>query len=323
MKSSSLKILQILISLGLLALVFYQAGLFNQGGRSAFLETFSGADLNWLMISILVGFVINLSSSLKWYMLTRAKELEAGFWRIFSYYLIGQFCNLFLPTSVGGDVVRSYQLGKFTNNQTDSLASVFVERYTGVLVLLLIAGIAVLSRLALFNVDFVIVSLSIFSLGLGFIAWMLVDERLYLWFRQKIVGRFARSESLFIKVDGLMDSISAYRNNYGAMVWAFINSLVFYLIAVANVYVTARVFQFDISFMDMLIATPIIMLIMNLPISFGNIGLMEFAYISIFQMMGYGAELALSVAILMRLKSILDGVIGGVLYPIFVTKQNE
>ena len=62
---------------------------------------------------------------------------------------------------------------------------------------------------------------------------------------------------------------------------------------------------------------------MNLPISFGNLGLMEFAYIAIFQMMGYSAELALSVAILMRLKSLLDGVIGGVLYPIFVTNKSE
>ena len=315
------KIVQVLITCILLVLVFYQVGLFSQEQRASFFETLQGADVILLLASILVGLGINLCSSLKWYMLTRAKQLGASFWRIFSYYLIGQFCNLFLPTSVGGDAVRSYQLGKYCNNQTDALASVFVERYTGVLVLLLVAGIAVLTRLTVFNVDFVIASLVIFALVLGFIAWMLIDERLYQWFRRLITQRISSSEPLFLKLDGLLTSISAYRNNYSVMVWAFINSFIFYFIAVVNVYVTALVFQIDINFVDMLIATPIIMLIMNIPISVGNLGLMEFAYITIFQLMGYSPALGLSVAILMRLKSLLDGAMGGILYPIFVTKK--
>lgn len=323
MRSPIFKIIQIVISCLLLTLVFYQVGLFSQEQRASFFETLAGADITLVGLSILIGILINLSSSLKWYMLTRARNLGVGFWRIFSYYLIGQFCNLFLPTSVGGDAVRSYQLGKYCNNQTDALASVFVERYTGVLVLLLIAGVAVLSRLAVFNVDFVIASLVIFTVVLGFIAWMLIDERCYQWFRRLITQRITATESVFAKLDRLFTSISTYRNDYSAMLWAFINSLAFYFIAVVNVYVTALVFEMNVDFVDILIATPIIMLIMNIPISVGNLGLMEFAYINIFQLMGYSPALGLSVAILMRLKSLLDGVMGGVLYPIFVTNKAE
>jgi len=73
----------------------------------------------------------------------------------------------------------------------------------------------------------------------------------------------------------------------------------------------------------MLIATPIIMLLMNIPLSFGNIGLMEFAYTNIFLLMGYGAELGAAVAILMRLKSLFDGAMGGVFHPFFVTQKHE
>ncbi len=323
MRSSILKIIQILVSCILLTLVFYQVGLFSAEARASFFDTLKGANMMFLGLSLIVGILINLSSSVKWYMLARARNLGASFWRVFSYYLIGQFCNLFLPTSVGGDAVRSYQLGKYCNNQTDALASVFVERYTGVLVLLLVAGIAVMSRLTVFNVDFVIVSLVLFSVMLGFIAWMLIDERLYQWFRSLITRHFTVSESLFSKVDGLLASINVYRNDYSAMLWAFINSLIFYFIAVLNVYVTALVFDVNIDFVDMLIATPIIMLIMNIPISVGNLGLMEFAYSNIFVLMGYSPIIGLSVAVLMRLKSLLDGAIGGILYPIFVTNKAE
>ena len=302
--------------------MFYQVGLFSQDGRQKFIEVLKGANFYWLVLSVLVGILINMVSSFKWYMLTNARQLGAGYWRLFSYYLVGQFYNLFLPTSVGGDVVRSYELGKFSGKHADSLASVFVERYTGVLILLLLSGLAVLTKLAVFNVDFVIFSLVLFALLLGFIAWMIFDHRLYHWFRLKVTTYFEFTETLFTKLDKLIKSIDVYKDDTGSIVWAFINSFVFYFVAVVNVYVTALVFQLDVNFVDMLIATPIIMLIMNIPLSIGNIGLMEFAYINVFLLIGYDPSLGLSVAILMRLKSLFDGALGGILHPMFVTKEH-
>jgi len=119
-----------------------------------------------------------------------------------------------------------------------------------------------------------------------------------------------------------VESLSRYKKHRGALVWAFVNSVLFYLIAVLNVYVTALVFEADVVLLDILVATPIIMLIMNVPLSVGNIGLMEFAYINVLQLMGYSPALGLSVAILMRLKSLLDGAMGGVLHPLFVTQKH-
>lgn len=316
-----LKLLQIIASLGLLALVFYQVGIFSSAGRDEFLQMLKGASLTWLLASVAVGILVNMCSALKWYMLTRAVDMQAGYWRLFSYYLIGQFYNLFLPTSVGGDVVRSYQLGKFSGSQANALASVFVERYTGVLVLLLVAGLAVISQLAIFSVQYVIGSLIAFAIGLGVIAWMIIDQRFYQWLRRQLVSRWSLLEKVFLRVDRLLAAVDVYRSHRVAMIGAFINSLVFYFVAVLNVYVTALVFTPDMQFVDALIATPIIMLIMNIPLSLGNIGLMEFAYASILQLMGYSPALGLSVALLMRLKSLLDAALGGALYPVYIGRR--
>ncbi|MFT5135128.1 MAG: hypothetical protein ACI9XU_001956 [Arenicella sp.] len=318
-----LKILQIIVSICLLTFVCYKVGLFSEQGRNSFLDVIKKADLLLLFASVLIAVLVNMSSALKWSMLAHARGLKAGYWRFFSYYLVGQFYNLFLPTSVGGDVVRSYELGKFTGKHADSLASVFVERYTGVLVLLALSGLAVLSQLSVFSVDFVIFSLVLFGLGLGFIAWMIFDSRIYLGFRRFISSKLPFSLGLFLKLDKLLDSVQVYANHRSALVWAFINSLLFYFLAVLNVYITALVFDLNINLIDMLIATPIIMLIMNIPLSIGNIGLMEFAYSEVFVLMGYSPALGLSVAILMRLKSLIDGLMGGVLQPFFVTRNPE
>lgn len=304
-------------------MVFYQAGLFSSAGRDAFIDNLRNADMRFLALSVAVGIMINLVSALKWWMLVRAQSLVAGYWRIFSYYLIGQFYNLFLPTSVGGDVVRSYELGKYSGRQADSLASVFVERYTGVLTLLALAALAVLSQLSRLGQSYVLLSLLAFALALGFIAWMVIDKRIYLALQRFIGARFPAANTVFVKFQRLLDSIGQYANNPPAIVWAFINSILFYLIAVLNVWVTARVFQVDVSLLDMLAATPIIMLIMNIPLSLGNIGLMEFAYSAVLVLFGYDPALGLSVALLMRLKSLFDGAMGGLLAPIFVTQQSE
>jgi len=176
---------------------------------------------------------------------------------MFAYYLIGQFYNMFLPTSVGGDLVRSYELGKYSGRQADALASVFVERYTGVITLLLVAAVAVLTQLARFNQSFIIVTLVIFALGLSLIAWLVIDDRPYLWCKDIIQSRITASEMIFSKLDKLQNSIAVYKGQPSTLIIAFGNSLVFYFFAVVNVYITALVFTTEISFLDVLIATPI------------------------------------------------------------------
>lgn len=318
-----LRIIQIFVSIALLLFVAWWVGLFSPEGRQSFVELLRSASIPMLIASVAIGVVVNLSSSLKWWMLVRARGMQASFFRVFSYYLVGQFYNLFLPTSVGGDVVRSYELGRHTGRQADALASVFVERYTGVLVLLAAAGLAVLSQLAVFSVDFVWLSLVFFTLVLGVVAWMIFDPRLYTWVKNWTQRKLPKTQLLFAKLDKLLHSVQVYGQHRSALVWAFVNSLVFYVLAAVNVTITAMVFFPDIRFVDMLIATPIIMLIMNIPFSLGNLGLMEYAYSQVFQLMGYSPALGLSVALLMRAKSLFDGAMGGVLQPFFVTGKHQ
>lgn len=323
MSKKAIKILQALVSIGLLGLVFYQVGLFSEQGRDQFLEVIKGSNVGLLLLSVVVGVLVNVSSALKWFMLIRARNMIVGYWRVFSYYLIGQFYNLFLPTSVGGDVIRSYQLGQYTGKKAEALASVFVERYTGVLVLLILAALAVVAKLSVFNIDFIIASVALFVVLLGLMAWLIIDPRFYNAIKGWLIRLLPITGIVFKKADAFLEAVNLYRDQPMSIVWAFINSLIFYFLAVVNIYVTALVFSQDIIFVDILVTTPIIMLIMNVPLSIGNIGLMEFAYSKVFDLMGYSPAIGLSVAILMRLKSLFDGALGGVLQPLVLQSKPE
>ncbi len=73
-------------------------------------------------------------------------------------------------------------------------------------------------------------------------------------------------------------------------------------------------FSSDANFTGILVAVPAILLIMNLPISIGGIGLMEFAYTFTFELIGFSAVLGLSTALLIRVKTFIDGGAGGLIH---------
>jgi uncharacterized protein (TIRG00374 family) len=99
------------------------------------------AHLNWglwlLAVACYVG--CQIVSSLRWQWLARPLGFHQPFRRFVALYFIGMFFNLVLPTSVGGDVVRAWYLAEGPGRRLDAFLSVFVERLSGLLVLLLIA----------------------------------------------------------------------------------------------------------------------------------------------------------------------------------------
>ena len=317
------KAFRLLMTIVLLLLVIYLTGLFDADKRAELWSTLSNPNWFWLILCVFVGFLVNFSSAVKWWMLANAGGLKVGLFRTWAYYMVGMFYNLILPTSVGGDVIRSYEMGKFTQNQSMSLASVFVERYTGVVVLLLLSLLAVFINTTVFNVPIITYSLLAFSIALAGLGWLAFDGRSLKLFKGLFAGIHLIFEKIFAKVEKLHDAVGIYKKTKGALTWAFINSLIFYALAVLNVFTTAKAFELNVDLQAIILATPVIMLLMNIPLSIGNHGIMEFSFTMTFELLGLGAILGLSTALLIRLKSFLDGGIGAALHPIYSTANTK
>ncbi len=89
-------------------------------------------------------------STARWRQLAGWMGFDAGFERFAAWYAAGMFCNLVLPTSVGGDVVRTWYLAHQGHGPADgrtrrAATSVLLDRGTGLLVLIALAGIASLA----------------------------------------------------------------------------------------------------------------------------------------------------------------------------------
>ena len=313
MKRKLWQVVRICTSVALLIFVLYKADLFTQSGREAFLATFTQVNVPFLIASILIGLLLVMSSSIKWYMLLRSRGLNVGLWRLYAYYLIGKFYNLILPTSLGGDVVRVNELGKYTGQYAHSAASVFVERFTGMVTLTVIGIIALVASIRRTDMLWIAGPLSLMAMGLMVLLWILLDRRI-LHLAERIVGEHRPIVgTVFKKARKFQGAVAAYKSEPMALRDAFVNSLIFYLLAVLNVWLSAQVFGAELRFRDAIVAVPLILVIMNLPISIGGIGLMEVAYTSVLGLFGVSAYIAISTVLLMRAKSLIYAALGGVL----------
>lgn len=315
-KKQALHFIRIAVTTALLAYVLHKAGLLSAQGWRDLWETFSQANRWLLLLSVLLVPLIDFVSSVKWYCLARACGLPVGLWRLYAYYVVGGFFNLVLPSSIGGDVIRIHELGRYTGRYADSAAVVFVERFSGLAMLVFLAASAVIVNLQMFNLPWLTVSLCVGLLGVAIVCWVIIDARPFNFVEKNLGSRLPIVSSILKKLGKFRTAVLIYKEKPGAIWLAIFNSLLFYFLAILNVWVSVSAFDSGVDFVSMLVAVPVIMFIMNLPFSIGGLGLMEFAYIFTLGLFGINSSAAISTALLMRLKTLVTAGMGSLIYPL-------
>jgi len=76
---------------------------------------------------------------LRWWLLLRSQSIFIEFWAAVRLHFLGLFYNNFMPSSVGGDLIRAWYVTKHTDKRFEAALSVFVDRAIGLLSTLIIA----------------------------------------------------------------------------------------------------------------------------------------------------------------------------------------
>src|SRR5260370_34636554 len=97
-----------------------------------------------LILGVLIGVFGSLVSSYQWQSLLRAEQIHVGLMRLFKLYLIGIGFSHFLPTGMGGDVVKAFYVGRASGNYAGSASAIVMTRLTGYFGMQLVAFSALL-----------------------------------------------------------------------------------------------------------------------------------------------------------------------------------
>lgn len=124
--------LRIGLSLALIVVIFAQM---DDIDTDQLIPSWNTSNTLWTLAAFGLTFAAFVLGAYRWQRVLHALEEEQPLSRLFSHYMAGQFLSNFVPTTVGGDVLRVSRLSRDTNDGPVSFTSVVFERLSGWLVL--------------------------------------------------------------------------------------------------------------------------------------------------------------------------------------------
>lgn len=269
------------------------------------------ANLGFIVVAFCVGHVTFLPKVLNWQQLLRAQGHEVPFLALLRLYFVGVFFNNMLPTNVGGDVVRSYEVGQRISDPATGLATVFVERLTGLVVLVALAVLAVLTHPDQIDSPLLTLAVAAACVGLAGITWVAFDPTMLDLLIRWSPSVLARQLQRFKKFQA---ALHRYRGQRRLFANSIVLSLLFNAAVILYMYVAVSSFQESVSLSGVFFVVPITMVVGMAPFAFNGVGLQEWACVLLFPRIGVSSSVALSAMLLIRGITLCTSLLGGVLY---------
>ncbi len=294
-------VLRIALSLGLLALVLRQVG-WEQTWAA-----FRGARLSYLTAALGLAFASIVVRAFRWKILLDALGVRASLRRLTALYFIGTFFSTFLPTGVGGDVVRAYELARQSERPAEVVGTVLLDRAAGLLVLFLIAAGALPFSHRLIGPEIAGLIVTLTVLGWGALALLLRRDWLERLGPLRWVSKVRALEQVYESV---------YACGTRAAGGALVASLGMNALLIAMNYLIGLSLGVFVSLWYYLLFVPIISFLLVLPISLSGLGLREGGYVYLFAQAGVPAPLALTISLMVYAFNVATGSVGGILYAV-------
>ncbi len=315
LKSIFSVLLRISISIVLLVLLFK----LNKIDTHVLIEDIKGADKFFLSIGFGGYFFIYVLGFLRWQMLIKAAGINIPLGRLISSFSGGIFFSIFLPSTIGGDLVRSVDLAGHTKKAKEVIATVFLDRFSGYigLVFVVIPALFLGRNLVLDKVVFSSVALIIILLVV--ILLVLFNNYIY-----SGITRFLttpKSGKIREVIKDIHQEIHVFGGHKKIIILNLATSFVIQALFPLCVYFIGLALGVKISFIYFLIFLPIIGAITLLPIAIGGLGLREGLFVLYFAKAGVIKQLALAMSLLSFSFVVFYGAIGGIIYVLTVRRR--
>jgi uncharacterized protein (TIRG00374 family) len=291
MKQAAVQALKVLISL---ALLYYLLG---KTDSDALLQRLRGADTLVLAGAVLLYMMMLVISVWRWRLLLQAQGHDAPMKRLSASYLVATFFNNFLPSNIGGDVIRVRDSSRLTGSTTTALAVVAIDRIIGLGALYVLALTAYIfggpDVRHLTGARLVIVGLGLFF---GYLA--------YVFFRPGQASRMvaavglARSQWAIEHFETVQASVHVYRQRVGAVWAAFAASVALQTIVICYYFAIAQALRIELPLAACFLMVPLCVLVQTVPVSFNGWGIREAVFVHFFRQIGLPGDSAIAFSLL-------------------------
>lgn len=302
MRNRVANILKIAVSLGgMLAIVLTQdmrqvVQLFREMDWWAFL----GA-----LILLLLGIFVR---SYRWGSLVWALGIRVSWLRLTGLFFVGSFYSLFLPTGMGGDAVKMYELSQNGGDAASAISSVLVDRFLGLFVLFALAVITLAGSSDLVRADIRVLIVIGFLVCLTGVILLLQRTWIEAWGRRLGLARLLRRFKILQK---LYDSAHLY----GMATWlrATAASILWNLILILSYLLLGLAVGMELPIGYFFLFVPVISVLLLVP-SVGGFGVREGATVVLFSRVSVPESQALALALAFDVTLVVTALIGAGIY---------
>jgi len=301
--------LKIVISLALLAVLFSRVdvGRLWTAARQA-----SSA---WLLGALALYGLMVAASTWRWRVLLAAQDVRLPFKSLTSSFLVATFFNNFLPSNIGGDVVRVTDTAAAMGSRTMAATIVLLDRGLGLLGLVLVAALgatAAGSRLANGGPIPAALLWTGFVIAVVLAAPAVLKPELYARVLRPL--RHLHPEWVDERLARLTAVLTRFSTAPGALAGCFAGAIVVQAVLVGFYLAIAHSLRVPIGFSELAVIVPISFVVQMLPVSFGGFGVREATFSIYFSRIGQPIESALAMSLIGQALIILFSLTGAAVY---------
>jgi uncharacterized membrane protein YbhN (UPF0104 family) len=268
----------------------------------------------WLGAALGLYALMLLASAWRWGLLLRAQDVTLPFRTLTSSFLVATFFNNFLPSNIGGDVIRVADTAPAAGSKTLATTVVLLDRAIGLLGLMLIAAVGATMTWGLAG-DGPLAPLLLWG---GFGAAMVAAAPTIL--RPQAVTRLLaplrrlHAEWVDERLARTVAALHRFRQAPGALAGCFTGAVLVQGVLVAFYLAIARSMQIPVSFPELAVIVPLSFLVQMVPVSVNGFGVREATFGFYFARLGLPLEAALAVSFIGAALIMLVSLLGGVSY---------
>jgi len=309
MRKRLFNILRIVISLSLLAFLIFR----NRNNFNDILDALREINIYYLAAALAAYFIAISLIVFRWGFLLRAHDYIINHRFLWQSTLIGFFYNNLLPTSVGGDFYRVYDIKQNKDIPVNAgIASVVMERIIGsvssftLLVISYFLGLFdYLERSAALGLLISIVVIIIFFVILFFPGLFGLD---------RLIRKFRIFAKIRPRLKEFHEILIGFRHKKKHVFISYIFAMTIQGFFLLSYYLISVSLNMKIAFYIFIFIIPFVSIVSSIPISIGGIGIRENALVFVLAVFGAVQSGAMLFSLILLAIILIIGFTGGIVY---------
>lgn len=280
---------------------------------AAFWERVKGMNPAWLILALVVFSTTQVIAVWRWNRLLRAQHIDVEKRRLTESIWVSLFFNNFLPSNIGGDVVRIADTAAAAGSKTLATTVILVDRVLGLSALVLVAaGAAFASSLAGVHIPgarWLWLAAAI-GAGAAILVIAIPDFVGHLLMPARALNRPWVTE----RAQRLEDAVLRFRKAPSALAGAFGGAIVVQVTIVAFYLLTAQGLSVPLPILLGAVLIPVSLAVQMAPLSINGFGVREAVFAFFFRRFGLPAEAAVALSLVSTGMVMGLSLVGGLMF---------